>query len=468
VISLQLKFSALLVGVLVTACVGLALLATRHERDALEREVAKRGHDLATHLAGAAKDPLLSIEQGEFGAELQLERLVGEAGSVEGVSALRVLDRHGHAVASFSRLQPFEASRVDELKPALHRKHGAPTLSRSAPISYSDVYLGEIKLDFDLGLLVEPVVRSSRRQLAVAAVVVVALGVASGLLFVALLVGPLRRLREGVESFAAGNTSARVTPSSRDEVGELTRAFNTMGEALEEKQRIQSAFGRYVGTDVLEHVRRPETALEQVGLEREVSILFADIRSFTQISEGMRAQDVVTLLNQVFQCASDAVIEETGTLDKFIGDAVMAYFGAPLPAPDHALRAVRSALATQRAVVARNAREAALHPGRQESIPVSVGIGIHSGTVVVGNIGSDQRMDFTAIGDAVNVAHRIEKIARPGEILISESVRAQLRGEVKSSFRGEYQLSGRSQPVRVYSVDLEAQAGIPNRSVQAR
>lgn len=462
VISLQLKFSGLLVGLLVAACVGLALLATRHERGALEREVAKRGHDLAAHLAGAAKEPLLAVEQGEFGPELQLERLVGEAGALEGVSAARVLDRHGRVLVSFAKSQKAGSAAPSDverpLRDPLRVVDRARTLSVSAPISYSDVHLGEVRLDFDLRLLVEPVVRSSSRQLALAAVLVVAVGVGSGLLFVALLVGPLRRLREGVESFAAGDTSARVAPSSRDEVGELTRAFNAMGEALEEKQRIQSAFGRYVGADVLERVRHPEGALEQSGIEREVSILFADIRRFTRISEGMRAQDVVTLLNQVFQCASDAVIAEAGTLDKFIGDAVMAYFGAPLPAPDHALRAVRSALATQRGVAVRNAREFKLHPGRQESIAVSVGIGIHTGRVVVGNIGSNQRMDFTAIGDAVNVAHRIEKLARPGEVLISESVRAQLPGEVTSSFHGEYQLSGRSQPVRLYSVALEPEA----------
>ena len=461
-ISLQLKFSGLLVGLLVAACLGLAVLATRHERGALEREVSKRGHDLATHLAGAAKEPLLAIEQGEFGPELQLERLVNEAAAVEGVSAVSVLDRHGDILVGFTKTShpgaPLPAGGQAPLRDPLHVSQRERVLRVTAPISYSDVHLGEIQLDFDLALLVEPVVRNSGRQLAFAAVIVVALGVGSGLLFVALLVGPLRRLREGVESFAAGDTSARVEPSSRDEVGELARAFNAMGEALEEKQRIQRAFGQYVGADVLERVRHAEGALTQGGVEREVSILFADIRHFTQISEGMRAQDVVTLLNQVFQCASEAVIAQTGTLDKFIGDAVMAYFGAALPSADHALRAVRSALAMQQNLATRNARESQLHPGREASRAVSIGIGIHTGKVVVGNIGSDQRMDFTAVGDAVNVAHRIEKLARPGEILISEPVRAQLPEAISSGFRGEFQLTGRAQPVHLYSVALETGA----------
>ena len=455
-ISLQLKFSGLLVGLLLAACLGLALLATQHERGALEREVAKRGKDLATHLAGAAKEPLLAVIQGDFGPELQLERLVDETAAVEGVSAVQVLDRHGELVVGFEQApvhgrispDPHEASRRDPLRVAERQK----TLSVSAPISYSDVHLGEVRLEFDLALLVEPVVKNSGRQLALAAALVVALGVGAGLLFVALLVGPLRRLREGVESFAAGDTSVRVAPSSRDEVGELTRAFNTMGEALEEKQRIQQAFGRYVGTDVLERVREAGGTLAEGGIEREVSILFADIRQFTKLSEGMRAQDVVTLLNQVFQCVADAVIAESGTLDKLMGDGVMAYFGAPLPAPDHARRAVQSALAIQQKLAERNARVSELHPEHGASIPVSMGIGIHTGRVVVGNIGSDQRMDFTAVGDAVNVAHRIEKLARPGEILISETVREQIAGSVHSKFNGEVRLSGRAQTVPLYQL----------------
>ena len=166
-ISLQLKFSGLLVGLLVAACLGLALLATQHERGALEREVAKRGNDLAAHLAGAVKEPLLAVLQGDFGPELQLERLVNEAGAVEGVSAVQVLDRHGDLLVGFERppstgsrpSNRSEASRRDPLRVAERQR----TLSVSAPISYSDVRLGEIRVDFDLALLVEPVVSNSGR-----------------------------------------------------------------------------------------------------------------------------------------------------------------------------------------------------------------------------------------------------------------------------------------------------------------
>ena len=173
----------------------------------------------------------------------------------------------------------------------------------------------------------------------------------------------------------------------------------------------------------------------------------------------MEAQDVVALLNEVFQLISDIILGRGGTIDKFIGDSVMAYFGAPVPHADHPLRAVTSAIEILQAIAQRNEHiRSAENSGR---IPVDLGIGIHTGVVVVGNIGSDRRTDFTAVGDAVNVAHRLEKLARPGEVLVSEAVQRRVRGAVKLCFEGERQLSGREEPVHVYSVEVDAKRSSP-------
>ena len=287
------------------------------------------------------------------------------------------------------------------------------------------------------------------------AIAVVAFGVFAGIIFVALLVGPLQRLRAGVERLTAGDLSVRVPPTSGDEVGELTRAFNEMGDSLQQKQRIQNAFGRYVNDYVLSQLLEGPEDDPQAGLEREITILFADIRRFTRLSEGMKANQVVLLLNEIFQLVTDRILEQGGTIDKFIGDSVMAYFGSPVPYADHAQRAVAAAVEVMQAMEERNLRGRNLDPSAGSSIPVEAGIGIHTGVVVVGNIGSDRRMDFTAVGDAVNVAHRLEKLARPGEILVSEAVQRRVRGAAQMRFEGERQLSGREEPVHVYSVEFE-------------
>jgi adenylate cyclase len=460
--SLQLKFSALVVTLLVVACVGLTWLATQHERRALEVATERRGVALVVNLAGDAKEPLLAADQ------LRLEMLAQQVGSEDGLVAVRLLDRDGRVVASLDPAERGEMLGTVALEGVAGSRGPGTTTERrdsrllvAVPVQYSDVHLGEAQIELDLAVLVEPEVAESQRQLLLLAVVVVIVGVAGGVIFVALLVGPLRRLRAGVERLARGDLTVRIPPTSADEVGELTRAFNQMGESLQQKERIQSAFGRYVSDYVLSQLLEGGETDELGGIEREVTVLFADIRRFTRLSEGLPASRVVSLLNEIFQLASDRILAAGGTIDKFIGDSVMAYFGAPVPQSDHAQRAVQAAIDLQRAVAERNQRRA----GSGAPI-VSLGIGIHTGAVVVGTIGSDRRTDFTAVGDAVNVAQRLEKLARPEEILVSEAVQRRVRGTFKLRFEGERQLSGRLEPVHVYSVDQSpppARAGAPGR-----
>lgn len=459
--SLQLKFSALVVTLLVVASVGLAVIATQHERSALEAEVEKRGLAVAASLAGAAKEPMLSVGRGDFAPELTLEHLIEEISSGEGIIAVRLLGPEGRIAAS---LDSIERETTGKLHPVpVDQEPDTPQVMRdgrflmvAAPVVYSDVLLGEAQVEFDLRVLVDPIVRSNTRQLAAVAIAVVVLGVLAGVAFVALLVGPLRRLRVGVEQLTAGKLAVRVPPTSRDEVGELTRAFNEMGDSLQQKERIQNAFGRYVNDYVLSQLLEGPEDEQQAGIEREVTLLFADIRRFTNLSEGLKAPVVVSLLNEVFQLASDCILEQGGTIDKFMGDSVMAYFGAPVTHTDHPLRAVTAAMDILSAVAERN--HALAQAADAEGLPVDLGIGVHTGVVVVGNIGSDRRTDFTAVGDAVNVAHRLEKLARPGEILVSEAVWRRVRDSVDMRFEGERQLSGREEPVHVYAVDNETRS----------
>jgi class 3 adenylate cyclase len=441
--SLQFKFSALVVALLVLGSFALTMLATRHERRALETEIERFGVALARNLAGDAKLSLIENDQ------LALDSLVETTGSEKGVVAARLLDRSGLVVGSLDDAErglqrvaltaggaPVRAERRD------------PRLLIAVAMVYSKVHVGEAQVELDLRRLVEPVVRETQIQLAAVAVAVVGFGVACGVGFVALLIGPIRRLRAGVERFSAGDLTARVPPTSSDEVGELTRAFNEMGESLQQKERIQRAFGRYASDYVLNALLESPEGSELEGAEREVSVLFVDIRGFTRLSEGLKARDVVALLNDVFQLVSDGILQRGGTLDKFIGDSVMAYFGAPIPSADHAVQAVSAAVDIMRANAARNR---SLPPSEHA---IELGVGIHTGPVVVGNIGSDRRSDFTAIGDAVNVAARLEKLAKPGEILVTEAVQRRVRGAHRLRFEGERQLSGRVEPVHVYAVEL--------------
>ncbi|MEN8159162.1 MAG: adenylate/guanylate cyclase domain-containing protein [Myxococcota bacterium] len=441
--SLQFKFSALVVALLVLGSFALTWLATRHERRALETEVERFGVALARNLAGDAKIPLIENDQ------LNLDTLVETAGNEKGVVAARLLDRSGVVVGSLDDAeQGLQRVALTAGGSPVRAERRDPRLLLAAAVIYSGVHVGEAQVELDLRRLVDPVVRETQIQLTAVAVAVVGLGIAGGVGFVALLVGPIRRLRAGVERLSAGDLEARVPPTSSDEVGELTRAFNEMGESLQQKERIQRAFGRYASDYVLNSLLETPEGTELEGAEREITVLFVDVRGFTRLSEGLKARDVVALLNDVFQRVSDAILKRGGTIDKFIGDSVMAYFGAPISTSDHAARAVSAAIDI---VAANAARNRSLPPGEH---PVEVGIGIHTGVVIVGNIGSDRRTDFTAIGDAVNVAARLEKLAKPGEILLTEAVQRRVRGTHRLRFEGERQLSGRVEPVHVYAVEL--------------
>jgi class 3 adenylate cyclase len=442
-------------------------MATCHERAALESEVEKRGSALATNLVGVAQ--ILLLEAGENPDEpLEIwedrltDAIVQQLGEEPGVVAARLIRRQTsdsggiteRIVASLDssehvREGPFFLGSAEAPSRTVIERRG-DNLVVAAAVVLSGVQVGEAQIELDLGVLVEPVVAESRRWLTFTAIAVGLFGIVGGTLFVRILTKPLRELRSGVKRLADGDLTAHVTPTSRDEVGKLTRSFNEMADSLWQKERIQRAMGRYASDYVLTTLQEDPEGSELEGVEREVTIVFADIRNFTRLSEGLKARDVVALLNEIFQLASDRILVEGvegGTIDKFIGDSVMAYFGAVVPDPDHAVHAVSAAVDIERAVAERNQQLG------DDAHRVEVGIGIHTGVVVVGNIGSDRRTDFTAVGDAVNVAHRLEKLARPGEILVSEAVQRRVRGTVTLRFEGERHLSGRVEPVYVYSVD---------------
>jgi len=214
----------------------------------------------------------------------------------------------------------------------------------------------------------------------------------------------------------------------------------TENKRLEAQKRL---FERMVSPKVIQQLDPDQIKLG--GERHEISILFADIHGFTQFSQSVPAEELVTILNRYIACAADAILEQEGTIDKFEGDAVMAWFNAPIPQEDHILRAVRAALEI-RAAVQRLKREF------PESQHLSFGIGIHSGEAILGLIGAERRVDYTAIGDAVNTAKRIQEQAVSDQILISEAVYRQVKGEVKVREAAFIVAKGKREPVKVFEV----------------
>jgi adenylate cyclase len=234
-----------------------------------------------------------------------------------------------------------------------------------------------------------------------------------------------------------------------------------------EKRFIRGAFGKYVSPDVVAEIAEDPESLKLGGQKRELSILFSDLAGFTDLSESLDPQELLALLNEYLTEMTALVMDEGGTLDKYIGDAIMAFWNAPQDQPDHADRALRCAIRMQRRMDELNARWAA--EGKQ-SDPFVVRIGLNTGTVVVGNVGGEDRFDYSAIGDPVNLAARLEPANKTYDTLtmVSEYL-------VEQVYEEQYQLreldlmavKGKTLPVRVYEVVEEVGVDIPEDRAQA-
>lgn len=303
-----------------------------------------------------------------------------------------------------------------------------------------------------LGVPLDPVLAPFDRIRAVqrwAGLGALTLAVLLGLLLSRGLVRPVRTLVEATDRVRSGDYEFRVDVPSGDEMGYLAGAFNQMLGDLALKERYRGILDKVVSRDIAEEMLRGEIRLG--GETREVTALFADVRGFTSLSEGLGSQQVITLLNEWFDRAAGVVEAEGGVVDKFLGDGVMAIFGAPMSQDDHPVRAVRAALGMRQRVEELNVeREARSRP------PVLVGIGVASGPVVAGNMGSQNRLNYTVLGEAVNLAARLCGEAGPGEVLVSPATREavenagfHLEGEEEEA----RQVKGVSRPVKPWRIE---------------
>lgn len=223
---------------------------------------------------------------------------------------------------------------------------------------------------------------------------------------------------------------------------------------LLKRQKILRAFRKYVAPQVVEEIARNHNYhLKLGGEKRHIAVLFVDIRGFTPLSEALTPEQVVEILNEYLTLVTDAIFRHGGTLDKFIGDAAMAVFNAPFDSEDYIFKAVCAARD-----IAAGSQQIARRFTERFGKAVSYGIGVNCGEAVVGNIGSDFRMDYTAIGDTVNTAARLESSAGPGQILISQQVRDALGDRIEVTALGAVPLKGKAQGVNVYALDAVKEA----------
>lgn len=391
------------------------------------------------------------------GLQRRVERLTETHLAVD-EGAMRVMDGSGLVLAAS---QPDDVGRTRHDDPILEGiDAGALAAPRSSDFGEVVATIAPLA-DWPWAVIVEV---PAERAYATLHRMRLGVGIAIGItLLLALLVAaflarritaPIATLSAFARDLAQRRFDRRVDIGTRDELAQLGRDLSATAEALQEseaqvrsEQAIRKDLGRFLPAELVDKVVQRDHDMELGGRRLPITVMFADVVAFTPLTQQLPPETLVALLNELFTLLTEIVFRHAGTVDKFVGDAVMAIFGAPDPQGDHASRAIRTAMDMLSFVETAN-------PGWQEryGVTIQLAIGIHSGEAVVGNLGSESRMEYTAIGEVVNIAARLEAMARPHQILISVATREAAGGAFAYGELGPQEIAGHPDPIHLFEV----------------
>jgi adenylate cyclase len=449
-IPIFIKLAALSTLLILLVVLTTNFFIVKKQKEQFLAQLMDLGESMLRIVANNVPDKLLGEE------ELDIFQLLKDISEHEQVLYAMVTDAEGKIKAHSNLenanrpyappryLKPLRVASQFKINLILH--DGEEVLYVEGPIRFQNLKLGDAYIAISQKALREGV-RKAFLYILIMAIAISVFGIFLSLGVSMYFSRPIHKLVEMTRDLGTGDFSRRVEINRNDELGDLGIAFNAMAKDLELKEKIRDSFGRYVTPEIVDLVLASPDNRWMKGYRVDVTVLFVDIRGFTSLSETKEPEEVVELLNGYFSDVTDVVIKYGGHLNKFVGDEAMAVFGAPVKDPEHAESAVRAALDIQRAIAAGNQR------GLRKT-EIHVGIGVNSGEVVAGNLGSDKRMEYTVIGDNVNVASRLTSIAKAGEIIISERTLDEI--EHKATFvveeRGKVAVKGRKKEIRILNV----------------
>lgn len=451
--SLRTKTTALIlifVAVLMSIVIG---LIDREAGRVILIESLEKGISVATGLASSSEEPILTND--DLSLFASVKGITDNRGIIYGM----IVDRNRKVIAHNDISQSGQDYREPQGIATLKEGPRYRIISYNSStgiiydISVPVVYrrLGEKIGQAHVGIsksIIDEAIEGVTRYIRYLTFISLLIGGLGAFSLTTLMVKPIKVLVDGTRAIRKGDFEQRLRSRRRDEVGELMKAFNEMADGLKEREFIRNTFKKFVHKDIVDEILRDHTKIKVGGERKKVTVLFADIRKFTHISESSEPEEIVQLLNQYFTTAIDIIDRNDGIVDKFIGDSVMAVFGVPFPKRDDSLRAVRTALMIREAVRAMNEKRA-----RAGRFIYHIGIGVNTGYAVAGNVGSEDRMEYTVLGNTVNVAARVEGLAVPDAILITEDTYQEVKDFVITGAKEEVSLKGKSGTVGIYSVE---------------
>ncbi len=447
-IPIFLKLATLFTLVVLVVISAISYSMLRKQKEQFVAQLMNLGQSMIRIAANNAPDKLLGEE------DLALFGLVNDIAETEQVISAAIIDEKG-VIRAHSRIDEAGKSYVPPPEKRVVRKEddliishiideGEDCLFFEAPVTYQKITVGEVHITISQKELLENI-RESKNSILILTGVILCLGVLLCLGLSAYFSTPIRKLGEMTKALGTGNFSHRVRINRNDEFGNLGSSFNRMAEDLEIKEKIKDSFGQYVTPEVVDMILNNPVMTK--GSNVEATVLFVDIRGFTTLSEGKPPVLIVELLNEYFARVTEVVNKNKGHINKFAGDEAVAVFGAPLPHPQHALNAVKAALGIQEEMEKMNQEK------RMGDISLEAGVGINSGEMVAGSIGSEEKREYTVIGDSVNVSSRLTSLAEGGEILMSRQTYELIgNNRVMVEPKGEVSVKGRKEGVGVFRV----------------
>ncbi len=442
--------------VIMTSVIGTVMI-TRQRAQYLD-QLTQFGVYITSYLAKTSAEPLL------FGDELAMSLMVRDVSRNPQVVQVMIVDKSGviRAHNILSRLgtlfvlsdTPGKKQEIGSVTVREKNQIGEPTLEFAHPIVYQNMAVGAVYLTLTRLFIEQDIFRATWFIIAIAAALII-VGAFVSLVLSTVLLRPVQNLVRGTEEIAQGNFDHRVEVIRNDEMGDLAEAFNIMAKDLRLKHIVEESFGRYVSPDIVNTILSNPEQVWMTGTKREVSLFFADIRGFTSLTEKNPPEQIVSLLNRYFSMATEVIVRHNGFINKFVGDEVMAVFGAPVENNNHPASTIRTLLDLRDGIAAFNRTV-----GIRYDVKLGVGMGATVGPVIAGNVGSQTRMEYTVMGDSVNVASRLTQMAAANEILISAELYGRIQDIVHAETVGPVQVKGREKWVMVHRVISLKEAGV--------
>lgn len=445
---------AIILTVMITSGMGLlGLMIVSNQSQVLRSQIDAFGKTMVDHLAESSKEFVLSDDL------LSLMVLVSNLGKNQNILGAVIYSHDGKVIANVGRLPIHDIQKLYSLSEQFQTSHYAvewtdydkasqplEVISFITPIHYQDLIAGHALVTYSKAALSQSL-HDTIRAITAATIFMILLGIVTAYFLGKRISRPIYDLMDASRAIHEGDFAYRIAGRRNDEIGYLINAFNNMATGLLEKNQVENAFSRFVSPKVAKQIMSNLDKVSLGGKRVEATALFADIVGFTSLSEKLPAEEIATMLNEYFSYISMATQIYHGTIDKYMGDCAMVVFGAPEEDEEHRFNAVACAIMIQRLVERLNVIR--VQEGKEQ---IHFRIGINSGQMLAGNMGSDDRMQYTVVGEAVNLAARLHSVAERGQIIVTDFMvkNKDVQWRVIAHRHGAIRLRGIAEPVTTY------------------